>query len=473
MAFSDDPNNLNFPLMFLDQQKKNVWTLEDAVCGTAIFGTTGSGKSSSSGRNVAKAFLQAGYGGLVLTAKDDEKGNWVRYAKECDRLDDLIIFSESNRHLFRFNFLEYELKRATKGGGLTSNIVSLFMTLYGLADGGKKSAQRSEDQFWQAALKRLITRLVALIKISGEPLTIDTMYNLVTSALHDSSQWHDDTFIANSYCVKCLELAHENDGQSPEYTLVDRYWSNEFPNLDEKTRSIIKESFLGLCEPFLSGMMRELFMSDSTISPEITQEGTILVLDLPVHQYMDQGLFAQVIFKYIWQRCIQQRDIEQKPIPNFLWVDEAQYFVSNEHDMMFQTTARSSKTCSVYLSQNISNYYSVMSGSHPKEQTDSLLANLATRIFHANLDTVTNEWAANSIGKAFQPISSYQTKMSEDGSSAGMGYQLHHIVQPLEFTTLLTGGASNNYTVEAIVSVAGRRWANGKNYLKLSFDQRA
>lgn len=37
-----------------------------------------------------------------------------------------------------------------------------------------------------------------------------------------------------------------------------------------------------------------------------------------------------------------------------------------------------------------------------KAEVDALLGNLSTKIFHSNSDKVTNEWAAETIGKSWQ-----------------------------------------------------------------------
>ena len=42
----------------------DVWRIRDACEGTMIFGGTGSGKTSGSGRTLATSFLAAGFGGF-------------------------------------------------------------------------------------------------------------------------------------------------------------------------------------------------------------------------------------------------------------------------------------------------------------------------------------------------------------------------------------------------------------------------
>ena len=51
----------------------DAWRVKDAFEGTQILGSPGSGKTSGSGKAIAHAFLSAGFGGLVLCAKVDER----------------------------------------------------------------------------------------------------------------------------------------------------------------------------------------------------------------------------------------------------------------------------------------------------------------------------------------------------------------------------------------------------------------
>lgn len=201
--------------------------------------------------------------------------------------------------------------------------------------------------------------------------------------------------------------------------------------------------------------------------PETTFDGKIIVLDFPVKQFLQVGVYAQAVYKRVWQQAVERRDADANPRPVFLWVDEAQYFLG-EDDMMFQTTARSSRACTVMISQNISNYYAGVGGAHPRERVDSLLGNLATKVFHGNNDHVTNKWAAETIGQTFQEKSSYSIGTMENAS---FSKALHFQVEPQEFTLLRGGGHAGGGTVEAVVTSAGKRWSNGRNYTEVSFDQ--
>ena len=65
------------PLLSFTGSARDVWSIRDAFEGVQIFGAVGSGKTSGSGETIARAFLAAGFGGLVLTAKPDERELWV------------------------------------------------------------------------------------------------------------------------------------------------------------------------------------------------------------------------------------------------------------------------------------------------------------------------------------------------------------------------------------------------------------
>ena len=95
-------------------------------------------------------------------------------------------------------------------------------------------------------------------------------------------------------------------------------------------------------------------------------------------EFGDAGRAAQVVYKYLWQQATERRAISNQTIPVFLWVDEAQNFVT-EYDMQFQATARSTRACTVYLTQNLPNYYAIMGGSHGKYRVDSLIGNFANQ----------------------------------------------------------------------------------------------
>ena len=195
-------------------------------------------------------------------------------------------------------------------------------------------------------------------------------------------------------------------------------------------------------------------------------------MNLPVKEFGNAGRAAQVVYKYIWQQAAERRDVKANDRPVFLWVDEAQNF-ANDYDMQFQATARSSRACTVYLTQNLPNYYAEFGSGTGVHRVNSLIGNLQTKIWHANSDPETNLKAADTIGKAWQTRRSTGSNMGGDKVSVSESVQesFDYQVTPERFTRLLKGGPINKLLVEATVFQSGRVWSNGRTYLDAYFKQ--
>lgn len=171
--------DLNFPLLKFSDNPQDWWRVENAVEGVQILGGIGSGKTSGSGRMIAYSYLKNGFGGLVLCAKPEEADTWESYAKACGRPEsDIIRFSEGSQ--YRFNPLQYETKRKGRGANLTTNITDLFMTVFKMGQRISGSDAEEKDQFWANALKRCMNRLIDLLKLSGEEVSIGNMVKLLS-----------------------------------------------------------------------------------------------------------------------------------------------------------------------------------------------------------------------------------------------------------------------------------------------------
>ena len=467
------------PLLWFSD--RDAWCLRDAYEGTQIFGGTGSGKTTGSGKALAESFLHAGMGGLILTAKPGEPQLWQNYAKTQGRERQLVIFSPSQP--WRFNFLEYEFSRGGEGAGITSNLVHLFTSVLEVAQAG----QAAHDGFWNRSLRQLLRNAIDLLAVATGGLNLPDIARIVRSAPYSPEQADSTDWRAASYCAQCIQAgidrqAHDgtlDPSRSRDFEQAVEYWLGEFPALAEKTRSIIVTMFTGMADGFLRGQLRDLFCTTTNITPEACEKGALILLDLPVKEYGDEGRFAQVLFKTIWQKAIERRHIASSPRPVFLWADEAQNFVTS-YDMQFQATARSSRAATVYLTQNLPSYYSALGGGEKgKTQADALLGNLQTKIFHANGDPATNNWASDLFAKTWQTHGgvSYQTGRPQQGQPSGPSYNTHQsfdfAVEPMRFHHLRKGGSANRFLVDGIVFQAGRQWLanNNLNSIEVEFSQ--
>lgn len=483
-------NVLDEPL--LQWSPQDPWSVRDATQGTLILGATGSGKTTGSGQAIAKAMLARGFGGLVLTAKSDETETWRRYCDETGRSDDLVVFGAESGH--RFNFLDFEATRAGAGAGLGENVVNLFSTVLETAERGTGSGGggREDESYWRRANRQLCRNAVDLVLLAGARLSVPELYRLVISAPQSQEQVRSEEWRGRSLMFKRLGEA-DRRAKSPreqaDFETVADYWLAEFAALSDRTRSVVVSTFTSLVDVLNRGLLRELFCGDTTITPKAMEEGKIIIIDLPVKEFAEVGQLAQVLWKYLFQRSIERRVVDDATRPVFLWCDEAQFTVTS-YDMQFQTTCRAARVATVLLSQTVSNFHAALGGSEKgRAEAASLFANLNTKILHANGDPVTNEWAASLIGRSLQHFANgssgrsaqepwgsmpWMSWSSENRSSnAGFSEAYEFEVQPATFTQLATGGPENQWTVGGIVFQNGRVFrARGKSWMQVDFRQR-
>jgi type IV secretory pathway TraG/TraD family ATPase VirD4 len=487
IANASEAWGLSTPL--LSFSKRDQLTIGRAFEGIAIFGAIGSGKSSGSGRCIALSMLAAGYGFLVLCAKSDEAAMWEEYARQTGRLADFVRFRADGT--LRFDPFFHELVRKGEGAGHTENIVGLLSTLLEIADRntGQGGGGREDEGYWKRALRQLLRNLVDLLVLAKGTVSVPDLYRLVVTAPTSldnvrSAEWRQQSFLFQ--CMAEADKQSKTTRQQHDFEIVADYFMLEFPGLSDKTRSVIVSTFTSMVDVLNRGLLRELFCNGTNISPEATEEGKIIVVDIPVKEYGDVGLFAATLWKYAWQKSIERRNVVTSPRPVALWCDEAHTFLTS-YDMQFQTTCRAARAATVLLSQNLSNYYAMLGGSEKgKAVADSLLGNLNLKIFHANGDHVTNEWMAAMIGRSRQLVgnSSSTSSVPTDAVSAALGIGMPQIsagvseiyefeVQPAICTTLRTGGPANGWLVDSIIFSNGVCFqATGRPYLFCTISQK-
>lgn len=396
------PNHLyKMQSPLLAMSKRDFWTLEDAYAGTFICGGTGSGKSSGSGRTIAHSFLRAGFGGLVLCAKPDEANTWRRYCQETGREISLYVIDGSGKR--RFNFLEYELARVDGGGNSTNFALEALLKVYEamqIADGVK-----GDESFWRNSVRLLLSHTIDILYMAYGRVRFPEMMAFIrqmppTRAEYKNAEWQENSFHFHTLMRAEMDIK-DNHAERKTYQTISSYYRDSFYALDVKTKSNIIATLEAMVMDFQKGALADIFCTDTNIVPEMSHHGAIIVLDFPIKNWQRGGQLAQHIFKFAWQKAVERRRVEAKTRPCFLWADEYQFFASS-YDAEFQSTARSSRTCSVFMTQSIPAIRDAIKSTIPKETVDALLNNFQTKIIHTCTDYTTQTWAAEIIGKGLQ-----------------------------------------------------------------------
>jgi hypothetical protein len=470
--------SLDEELLRLSPNSSDRWFLRDAVRGTEIFGATGSGKTSGSGRKIKTVFLKKGMGGLVLCVKTDEADEWEAVLKSIGRLDDLIRIRAGSP--LGFNFLDGEqVRNSETGGGLVQNITDFFLEVISVIDRGNSSS--SDGGFWERVIRELLTNAVVIASHLNDSLTIPGILKVidlspqkprflgredgVSSAYREPAPAHPFDDICHLARHRCEAKKRRELEESIHY------FNSRFAALADKTRSIVVSSFTSMADPLLREPLLSLFCGKTAVKPEDAFSGKVIVVDLPVHSFQMTGKIANLIWKTAFKRACQQRIRPESPV--FFWIDESQYLV-DPSDGDFQTTARSSLCCSVFLTQTISNLYAEFGD---RAAVEALLSCLHTKIFHQNDDYETNAWASKTIQKLPTPV----TSKSREQSSFFSSQAKHSVTEstPWEddvpgraFLNLKSGGPESRFLVEGIVLYGGKKFSNGKPWLKAVFNQK-
>lgn len=477
---------------------KGHWTIRQAVEGVQIFGGIGSGKTSGSGKKIALKYLKAGFGGLVLTVKPDEKELWQDYCRLAGREEDLLILEPDGK--YHFNFLQYESTQS--GKAFTENIVDVLKTVIRAGE-EKNNSGSGDNAFWDNALEMLISNTIDLCQLAYNHVSLQMLYDIIQTVPKSKEELHssaNSSFNDMKAFEKAFELAkcHVNnqinvwtstlssevksklDEQDflngvPDARLLwflDHFFNETLINLNDRTRSIIEFTVSG----FLFKLLREPFYSlfsryDSNISPEDCLDGKIILINTPVKIHQKVGRDIQILCKYVFQKAWEKRSIKDNERPLFLWADEAQYFL-HEQDALFQATARSSRIATVYISQNLPNYYASMGGQKAEYRVKSFIGTLGTKIFHANADIETNKYASELIGDAYFVDETLNVTMGNDMTHGkGKSLKLERVVRQEDFNRLRTGGPQNDYIVEGYMHRQGDSPFEGMNHRKMSFNQ--
>lgn len=466
-----------YPLLNLSRH--DVMTAGDLLNGgVSVFGQSGSGKSSGSGKALAEAIVAMPHsGGLILAAKPEDRGFWLKVFADAKRSDDLLIFGTDEP--LRFNFLDYE----AKAGGHARNITRTIMVIGETLRSADNKGSGEDGDFWEKQQERMLYNAVVVVKLATGRVSAPDLQKFITTAAQTPQQLVSEEWQAGFHNAT-LKSAFEREKSAidaHDFQLAMDYWAAEAPAMADRTKSSILAGVLGILHTFNTGIVRELVSTTTNVSSDVIFDGKWVLVNMPPAEWGDIGAFVAAGWKYLTQRAVLRRHVKAGDNVVTIWGDEAAQWV-NSFDAHYLSQCRSHQGCMVYLAQSLHSYYSVLKGQAGKHQADALLTNFHTKIFHSLGDVQSSEWAASLVGRSLQTFVGGSTQRDEDafglligngGGSSSFSEHFESILQPNEFMHgLRSGGPEHDYLCDAIVIRSGKPFASGQNWIKVAFPQR-
>jgi hypothetical protein len=458
------------------------------MSGVFITGMTGSSKSTSSAKHLARSLVRLGCGGLILSVKN-ERAMWEQLCREENREGDLVTFDAQGN--WRFDPIAFEVERKGPGAGQVENVVHLLSRLVDFTSRDRSQGGRDNEPYWRNACLRLLRNGVGALILARGSVSVLDLYRLVIGAGQSLDDVRSEQWRASSFCFRTLAEAEGralNASERADLEIIADYWLVEFPALSEKTRSVIVSQFTATCDCLLRGTIRGMFCNGSNITPQAAEDGRLILVDLSLKEYGVTGLYANLLWKAAFQRSIERRNLHENPRPVFLWADEGHFLLQPE-DSLFQSTCRSSRCASILITQNIANLdVALGSGDAGRAEAESLLSNFGTLVFHCNNCQRTNTLAAELIGRERALMASGSVNHATDdqltallgldwlgqngSASAGFSEQLQYIVEQSVFTRLRSGGPGNRWLADTIIIKSGETFrSTGTTWLPVTFKQ--
>lgn len=461
--------------------KRDVFSVRDLLNGgLLILGITGGGKSSSSGKQIARALVRDRNSfGLIMAAKPEDLPMWKNIFAEKGQSRRLLVF-DADKSPLRFDFLG----EAGRYGGDSREITKCITTIGESLQNGDRGKGGENAAFFLAQQERLIHHAVEILKVGRGTVNASDLHQFISTAAQSGQQLADPTWrqCFHSKCIEAAFLAKKSKQGAHDLQQAVDYYCQEFPAMADRTRSSILSGVFGTLFVFNSGMVHERVSTTSNFSFEqMRRKRQWLLVNTSPAVYGDSGAFIGAGFKYLMQRFVLRTEARPSDPINVIWCDEAQNW-TNQFDAEYIAQCRSHRGCMVFLTQSLQSFHTSMNSESANRQTLSLLGNFGNRIFHGLGDTETAEWASKTLGHRLETHIGGSTQPAESIFDQLMGYtqstssfstQYEPVLQPGVFMNgLRSGGPANRYLCDAIVVRPGMPFSNGENWLQVTFSQR-
>jgi type IV secretory pathway TraG/TraD family ATPase VirD4 len=411
---------LDRPLLdFREGHTMSVRAFFESLLGVA---SVGKGKSTQV-KTPCLALLHDGWGGLVLTVKRSQLGEFLLLAKRAGRERDCIVIEPG---VAVFNPLEGEAN-PNEAAALVGELAEVL---------AGKTRDGENDAFWRAQLNIILKNLFTLCAAEHGRFDFGLVAELFDGRANSLGELSDPAWQQASAMAAALHIAKKRPEDLNLRLAVD-YFERAYPAHGDRLQGSLAATVSSVLDYLRRPPLRDLFTGKSTFSmTDLLNGGCIGIVGLPALESVD-GRIANALMQFCFCRAATR---QLRHNPAFLLSDECQETVSREL-MAKLAVLREYKVATILLTQNLA----VLDEKIGETAREALCGLMGMKIFGPQGHAATRQWAAEQCGKHKVPVETKTTghNFGEHGrgrnTSTSVGEQWDYRVPPLRFAELEIG----------------------------------
>ena len=353
-----------------------------------ITGTIGSGKTSSAMYPFTKQLMNykkddaySKIGILILDVKGNYFSQVLNYAKELNRIKDLIEIKVNGKYYY--NPLDKPFLQPSVIANQLKTILLLF-------------SPNNSESYWLDKAEAVLTEAIKLCRLYNDNyVTFTEIHNLITNP---------------NYFYKKIAILREqftknelNNKQIYNLLSAINFFEKEFLSLDLRTLNILRSEITRITNCFVSD-----FEVEHTFCPpknkinfhgfkDVINLGKIVVLNMNINEFRNLSKIISAYLKIDFQTEVMRR-LTNKNMSNrivsFISDEYSEYVTAT--DANFFSQSREARCINIISTQS---YNSILNTLNNKYATEVIVQNLVNKIWFRTDDIYTIENAQKQIGK--------------------------------------------------------------------------
>lgn len=373
-----------------------------------VTGTIGSGKTSSLMYPFCKQLMFyckdnifKKIGMLILDVKGNFYKQVLEYAKEANRLDDVIVIELNGK--YKYN----PLHKPDLSPQVLANRLKTILLLF---------SPNNSESYWLDEAEKVIAESIKLCRLYNNGyVTFKELHKLITK---------------ENYYIQKLEILKTmfRSGKLSKQQVYDLhssllFFENEFLKLDSRVLSILKSEITRITSTFITNY--EIL---NTFSPEkedlnflgfndVLRNGKIVVLNMNISEYENLSKIIAAYLKLDFQAEVLMQLSNNKEVKTTAFICDEYHEYVTATDSNFFAQSREAKCINIVATQS---YSSLLNTLKDSSSVKVITQNLINKLWFRTDDLLTIEDAQKQIGKEEKHYSS--KSISENAKETNYNY---------------------------------------------------